>query len=96
MHHSPEILPEEKWETLQDIIHRITLAIFGKKTSKLHNLYEAKLSEMTPLLRQSMPHSPSTSGHPPSRTYRLSGLPGARSNASPGTVPMSTGQSTVR
>ena len=49
-----------------------------------------------PLLRQSMLHLPSTSGHPLSRTYRLSGLPGARSNASPGTVPMSTGQSTVR
>ena len=48
------------------------------------------------LLRQSMLHLPSTSDHPLSRTYRLSGLPGARSNASPGTVPLSTGQSTVR
>ena len=37
----------EMWETLQDTIHHITLAIFGKKTSKSHNWYEAKLSEMT-------------------------------------------------
>ena len=49
-----------------------------------------------PLLRQSMLHLLSTSGHPPSRTYRLSGLSGARSNASPGAVPMHTWQSTVR
>ena len=28
----------EKWETLQDTIHCITLAIFGKKTSKVAQL----------------------------------------------------------
>ena len=48
------------------------------------------------LLRQSVLHLPSTSSHPPSRTYRLSGLPGARSNALPGAAPMSTGQSSMR
>ena len=40
----------EKWETLQDTIHHIALAIFGKKTSKLHDWYEAKSSEMTPVI----------------------------------------------
>ena len=40
----------EKWETLQGTIHYITLAIFGKKTSKSHNWYEAKSSEMTPII----------------------------------------------
>ena len=39
-----------------------------------------------------MLHSPSTSGHPLSGTYRLSGLPGTRSNALPGAAPMSNGQ----
>ena len=41
----------EKWETLQDTIHHITLVIFGKKTSKLHDWYEAKSSEMTPIIK---------------------------------------------
>ena len=40
----------EKWETLQDTIHYIALAIFEKKTSKLHDWYEAKSSEMTPVI----------------------------------------------
>ena len=40
----------EMWETLQDTIHHITLAVLGKKTSKSHNCYEAKLSEMTPVI----------------------------------------------
>ena len=40
----------EKWETLQDTIHCIALAIFGKKTLKSHDWYEAKLSEMTPII----------------------------------------------
>ena len=40
----------EKWETLQDTIHHIALAIFGKKTSKSHDWYGAKLSKMTPVI----------------------------------------------
>ena len=40
----------EKWETLQDTIHHITLAISGKKTSKSHDWYEAKSSDMTPII----------------------------------------------
>ena len=40
----------EKWETLRDTIYCITLAIFGKKTSKSHDWYEAKSSEMTPVI----------------------------------------------
>ena len=40
----------EKWVTLQDTIHCIALAIFGKKTSKSHDWYEAKSSEMTPVM----------------------------------------------
>ena len=40
----------EKWETLQDTIHHIALAIFGKKTSKSHDWYEAKSSKMTPII----------------------------------------------
>ena len=48
IHHSPERdTTTEVWETLQDTIHCIALAIFGKKTSKLDDWYEAKLSEMT-------------------------------------------------
>ena len=40
----------EMWETLQDTIHCIALAVFGKKTSKSHSWYEAKFSEMTPVI----------------------------------------------
>ena len=40
----------EKWETLQDTIHHTALAIFGKKTSKSHDWYEAKSSKMTPVI----------------------------------------------
>ena len=40
----------EKWETLKDTIHCITLAIFGKKTSKSHDWYETKSSNMTPII----------------------------------------------
>ena len=40
----------EKWETLQDTIHHITLPIFRKKTSKSHDWYETKSLEMTPII----------------------------------------------
>ena len=40
----------EMWETLRDTIYCIALAIFGKKTSKSHDWYEAKSSEMTPVI----------------------------------------------
>uniref|UniRef100_A0A0L8FQG2 Endonuclease/exonuclease/phosphatase domain-containing protein n=1 Tax=Octopus bimaculoides TaxID=37653 RepID=A0A0L8FQG2_OCTBM len=40
----------ERWETLQDTIHRTVLSIFGKKTSKSHVCFEAKLLEMTPVI----------------------------------------------
>ena len=49
MHHSPEILPQ-RCGKLRDTIHHIALAFFGKKTSKLHDWYEAKLSGMTPVI----------------------------------------------
>ena len=87
----------EKWITLQDTFHCIALDIFGKKTSKLHDWYEAKSSGMTPIIVEKCAlHLPSTSSHPLSGTYRYSGLPGTRPNALPGAVPMHTGQSTVR
>ena len=40
----------EKWETLRDIIHRTAIVTFGKKTSKSHDWFEAKASEMTPVI----------------------------------------------
>lgn len=40
----------EKWETLQNIIHCTALVTFGKKTSKTHDWFEAKLTEMTPVI----------------------------------------------
>ena len=86
----------EKWETLQDTIHCITLVSLGRKPQSCTTGMRPSHPEMTPIMRQSTPHSLSTSSHPLSRTYRLSGLPGARSNALPGAAPMSTGQSTVR
>ena len=86
----------EKWETLQDTIHCITLAIFGKKTSKLHNWYEAKSSKMTPIIEAKCATLAEYKHLPTKQNQHSQGLPEARSNASPGTAPMSTGQSTVR
>ena len=40
----------EKWDTLRDTMHRTALTIFGKKTSDIHDWFEAKLTEMTPVI----------------------------------------------
>ena len=40
----------EKWEILRDTMHRTALATFGKKTSKTHDLFDAKSSEMRPVI----------------------------------------------
>ena len=40
----------EKWEALQDTIHRTALATFGKKTSKTYDWFEAKSSVMSPVI----------------------------------------------
>ena len=40
----------DKWEALRDTMHRTALATFGKKTSKSHDWYEAKSTEMTPAI----------------------------------------------
>ena len=40
----------EKWEILRDTMHRTALATFGKKTSKTHDWFDAKSSEMRPVI----------------------------------------------
>ena len=40
----------ERWEALRDTMHRTALATFGKKTSKSHDWFEAKSTEMTPVI----------------------------------------------
>lgn len=40
----------ENWDTLRGTIYCTPLATFGKKNSKAHNWFEAKASEMTPII----------------------------------------------
>ena len=40
----------EKWKNLRDTMHRTALATFGKKSSKSHDWFEAKASEMKPII----------------------------------------------
>ena len=43
-------LATETWNTLRDTMHRTALTIFGKKTSKIHDWFETKSTEMTPVI----------------------------------------------
>ena len=40
----------EKWEILRDPMHSIALALFGKNTSRTHDWFDAKSSEMAPVI----------------------------------------------
>ena len=46
----PKVSITENWEILRDTIHRTILATFGKKTSKTHDWFDAKSSEMRPVI----------------------------------------------
>ena len=46
----PKDSATEKWEILRDTIHRTALATFGKKSSLTHDWFDAKSSEMTPVI----------------------------------------------
>ena len=96
MHHSPEILPQRSGKLCETPSTTLPWLSLGRKPQSHMTGMRPSCLRWPLLLRQSMPHLESSSGHPPSGTYRLSGLPGARSNALPGAAPMSTGQSTVR
>ncbi|XP_047476471.1 craniofacial development protein 2-like [Penaeus chinensis] len=47
---APPASATEKWKVLRNTIHRTALATFGKKTSKSHDWFEAKLTEMNPII----------------------------------------------
>ena len=40
----------EKWEILRDTMHRTSLATFGRKTSKTHDWFNEKSTEMRPVI----------------------------------------------
>ena len=46
----PKDSATEKWEILRDTIHRIALATSGKNTSRIHDWFDAKSSEMRPVI----------------------------------------------
>ena len=46
----PKDSTAEKWVILRDTMHRTALATFGKKTSKTHDWFDAKLTEMSPVI----------------------------------------------
>ena len=45
------LLHREVWEILRDTMHRTTLATFGEKTSKTHDCFDAKSTEMRPVIK---------------------------------------------
>ena len=96
MHHSLEILPQRSGKLCKTASTALLWLSLGRKPQSHMTGLRPNCPRWPLLLRQSMLHLLSTSSHPLSGTYRLSELPGARSNALSGTVPMSTGQSSVR
>ena len=46
----PNHYATEKWEILRDTMHRIVLATFGGKTSKTQDWFDAKSTEMRPVI----------------------------------------------
>ena len=46
----PKDSAKEKLQILRDTMRRIALATFGKNTSRTHDWFEAKSSEMTPVI----------------------------------------------
>ena len=46
----PKVSATEKWEILRDTMHRTALATLGKKTTKTHDWFDAKSSEMRPVI----------------------------------------------
>ena len=38
------------WEEVRDVIHRVAMATFGKKTSKSQDWFDAKATELTPII----------------------------------------------
>ena len=38
------------WEEIREIIHRVAMATFGKKTSKSQDWFDAKATEITPII----------------------------------------------
>ena len=46
----PKDSATEKWEILRDTMHGTALATFGKKNSKTHDWFDAKSTEMRPVI----------------------------------------------
>ena len=46
----PNVSATEKWEIPRDTMHRTALATFRKNTSKTHDWFDAKSSEMRPVI----------------------------------------------
>ena len=76
----------EKWESLRDNMHRTALAT----TLKSHDWFEAKSTELTPLIEYKRSSSEKN------QSCRFFELPGSRSRKPPGVVQMNTGQSSAK
>ena len=46
----PKVSATEKWDILRDTMRRTALATFGKNTTKTHDWFDAKSSEMRPVI----------------------------------------------
>ena len=46
----PKDSATEKWEIIRDTMHRTALATFGRNTSKTHDWFDAKSTEMRPVI----------------------------------------------
>lgn len=86
----------EKWESLRVNMHLTALVTFWKKTLKSCDWFEAKSTELTPVIESKraafFEYKPSPSG----KNLKNLGLPGARSSKPPGVAQMHTEQSSAK
>ena len=83
----------EKWNHLPEAIQKTASATFGKKTSKNNDWFDAKFSEMSPVIDASALPLLNTSALPARKPYKHSGQQETKCNRLQGVVQMNTGSS---
>ena len=86
----------EKWESLRVNMHLTALATFWKKTLKSCDWFEAKSTELTPVIESERAATIEYKPYPSGKNLKNLGLPGARSSKPPGVAQMNTEQSSAK
>ena len=82
----PKDSATEKWEILRDTMHRTALATFGRKTSKTHDWFDAKSTEMRPVIEAKRTALIVYKQSPSERNLQILRAPEARFNKPRGDV----------